>query len=135
MKYLAALFSLLLIAAVPVQLRAQQVSSPVTTLLNGATAQGVSSTMDTTRWGVLGVEVIISAGTATVGFQGAADSNFYSQGCTPIAGGAIATSASASGVWKCTAAGLRMFRVNVSACGSCTVTVKVTGSSSGANGA
>ena len=134
MKYLAALLGLLLVTAVPVQLRAQVFTSPVTTILDGGKTTGNSSPMDATRWGVLGVEVVISAGTATVAFQGAVDSNYYSVGCYPVAGGAVATSASSSGAFRCTASGLKTFRVNVSACSSCNVTVKVLGSSASSNG-
>jgi hypothetical protein len=131
MKYLAILFLLLLFA---VRADAQVSSSPVTTLLNGVTTTGTSLEFDATRWGVLGLEVVISAGTATVGFQGAVDSNYYSAACFPVAGGASATSTSSSGAFRCTIAGLKSFRLNVSACSSCAVTAKVVGSGASANG-
>lgn len=113
---------------------AQVVSSPVLSLLTAANTTGASLEVDATRWGVLGVDIILTSGTATIGFEGAVDTTYRTVGCYPVAGGAIVTSTAASGSFRCTVAGLKTFRLNVTACGSCVITAKAVGSSASANG-
>jgi hypothetical protein len=72
------------------------------------------------------LQIVITA-TATVTFEATTDnSNWVSAVCSSIAStsGALVTSATASGLFKCNVAGMSQFRARISSFGSGTVTVK-----------
>jgi hypothetical protein len=99
---------------------------PVHVFQDGVSATADGTALSVAGWSTIGVQIVITD-TATVAFQGTTDgSNWVSLACTSIASttGALVTTATASGLYKCNVAGMAQFRVRVSAYTGGTVTVK-----------
>lgn len=94
------------------------------TMQNAATATAVGAFADVSGYSVAGVEVTIAGTSATVAFEGLVDTTWAALACAPVGGGPTTTQATASGLFRCVTAGLKMVRANITACSSCTVTAK-----------
>jgi hypothetical protein len=99
---------------------------PVHVFQDAASATGNGTALGVAGWSTIGLQVVISD-TATVTFEATADdSNWVSAVCTSIAStsGALVTSATASGLFKCNVAGMTQFRARISSYTGGTVTAK-----------
>ena len=95
------------------------------TLQSAATATGNGTVLPVSQFTSVAVQVTISA-TATVTFEGTQDgSTWASTVCSSTANtsGTLVTSATATGLYQCSVAGLSHFRARISSYGSGTVTV------------
>lgn len=109
MRKLRLLIVLFLFLALPLW---ADTSGP-TTLQDGATTTGVGTALPTDGWVRKTINVVLSAGTATILVQGTIDNSTWE----------TIASLSASGTVVNSDAWLRM-RANISACAGCTVTAK-----------
>ena len=93
------------------------------TLQSGATATGNGTAMDVGGLAVAGLQVT-GITTATITFEGTIDgSNWVALRALNLATGAVATTATADGVFQVPMAGLDELRVRISAYTSGTITV------------
>lgn len=94
------------------------------TLQNAATANGNGTDLRVRGYTTAAVQVTIS-GTATVTFKATADGSTYENVvCSPSTGGTATATATSTGLYQCTTAGMDFLRAPVSGCSGCTVTVK-----------
>lgn len=98
------------------------------TLQNAAAATGNGATMNVDGFKAVATQV---TGTfvGTVTFETSLDgTNWVATGVTPAAGGAVASTATAPGLWVLTPNGVNLYRARVSAWTSGTITVLAKGS-------
>jgi hypothetical protein len=99
---------------------------PVHVFQDAVAATGNGTALGVAGWSTIGVQVVISD-TATVTFEATTDdSNWLSAVCTSVGStsGALVSTATSSGLYKCNIAGMSQFRVRVSAYTGGTITVK-----------
>lgn len=96
------------------------------TFHSAATATGDGTDLVVDKFTSIGVTVTIGGTAAEVTFKVSQDgSTFDSRSCvnTATTTGASSITASATGVYQCNIAGMQKFRVSISSCTDCTVTV------------
>jgi hypothetical protein len=106
------------------------------TLQNAVTATGNGTAVVVNRYNTIALQVTISA-SATVTFEGTVDGTTYiSVPCSDMssAAGTSATTATATGTYRCSMVGLYGFRARVSTYSSGTVTVYARSTTAGGNG-
>jgi hypothetical protein len=99
---------------------------PVHVFQDAAAATGNGTALAVAGWSTIGLQVVITD-TATVTFEATTDdSNWVSAVCTSIAStsGALVSSTTASGLFKCNIAGMSQFRARITAYTGGTVTAK-----------
>lgn len=106
------------------------------TLQNAAVATGNGTAMPVDRFSSIGVQVTIAA-TATVAFEGSQDGTTWaSKVCVSASNtsGTLVTSATSTGTYQCSVAGLALFRARISAWTSGAVTVTALATTAGFSG-
>lgn len=94
-------------------------------LQDAATATGNGTAVDVSRYTTIGLDVVLASGSGTVTFEGRTDASasYSSIQCTNRATGSASTTATATGNYQCSTAGLSDVRTRISACSSCNFSV------------